>query len=90
VGFPGFVVREDQLIRKGALVPGLGASTPLVVVSRSGIDRAARKLTVAISSTELVSATGLSEPVLRPRPCAPSLAGRVGRLAVQRAVEARF
>jgi AAA+ ATPase superfamily predicted ATPase len=48
----------EQLIKKSAMVPGVGASTPLVAVSRSGIDGSARKLTLAISPSELVSATG--------------------------------
>ncbi len=47
----------EQLITKSALVPGVGPSTPLVAVSRSGVDRSARKLRLAITPSELVSPT---------------------------------
>jgi uncharacterized protein len=39
----------EQLIAKSALVPGVTAGTPLIAISRTGIDRSARKLTVAIT-----------------------------------------
>ena len=45
----------EQLISKSALVPGVGPSTPLIAVSRCGVDRSARKLYLAITPSELVS-----------------------------------
>ena len=44
----------ERLLTRSALVPGVGPSTPMVVVSRSGIDRSARRLHVAITPAKLV------------------------------------
>lgn len=43
-----------QLERTGALVPGVGATTPLVAISRSGIDPALRARALAITPEELL------------------------------------
>lgn len=47
----------EHLITKSALVPGVGPSTPLIAVSRSGIERSARKLSLAIAPSDLVPLT---------------------------------
>ncbi len=47
----------EQLIIKSALVPGVGPSTRLIAVSRCGIDRSARKLSLAIAPSDLVPLT---------------------------------
>lgn len=44
----------ERLIRQSALVPGVEPTTPLITVSRAGVDRSARKLTLAVSASELV------------------------------------
>ena len=44
----------EQLIRKSALVPGVGSATPLIAISRRGVDRSARKLTVAFTPADLL------------------------------------
>lgn len=48
----------EQLLEKSALVPGVDPSTPMVAVSRSGVDRSARKLHLVIAPEELVSPSG--------------------------------
>lgn len=44
----------EQLIRKSALVPGVGPATPLIAISRRGVDRSARKLKVALTPADLL------------------------------------
>lgn len=44
----------EQLIRMGALVPGVGPSTLLIAVSRRGVEPSARKLNLEITADELV------------------------------------
>lgn len=48
----------ERLLTKSALVPGVGPLTPMVAVSRSGVDRSARKLHLGIAPEELVSQAG--------------------------------
>jgi AAA+ ATPase superfamily predicted ATPase len=45
-----------QLIVKSAQVPGVGAATPLVAISRMGVDQSARKLTASFGPEELLKA----------------------------------
>jgi len=47
----------EQLIRKSALVPGVGPATPLIAISRRGVERSARKLTVAFTPADLLSSS---------------------------------
>jgi hypothetical protein len=47
----------EQLIKKSALVPGVGPATPLVAVSRRGVDRSARTLKVAFTPADLLSSS---------------------------------
>ncbi len=44
----------EELISKAARVPGAGSATPLVSVSRSGVEHSARKLDVTITPRDLV------------------------------------
>jgi len=48
----------EELIEGAARVPGVGPATPLVAISRSGVDRSARKLSVAVAAADLVGASG--------------------------------
>jgi len=47
----------EQLIRKSVLVPGVGPATPLVAISRRGVDRSARKLKVALTPADLLGSS---------------------------------
>lgn len=78
VSFVGYINWRDrrpfasgdvaQLIEASVRVPGVGSTTPLVVVSRCGVDRSARKLSVAISATDLVrGASDVATPALSSR-----------------------
>ena len=44
----------SQLAEKSALMPGVGAATPLVAISRTGIDPSVRALSLAITPGELM------------------------------------
>jgi AAA+ ATPase superfamily predicted ATPase len=43
----------QQLIQKGGLVPGVGPTTPLVAISRTGVDPSCHRLTLTITPDEL-------------------------------------
>ena len=46
----------ERLITTSARVPGVGPATPLVVVSRRGVDRSARKLHLGLGPADLLAA----------------------------------
>jgi AAA+ ATPase superfamily predicted ATPase len=46
----------ERLIATSSQVPGVGPGTPLVAVSRTGIDRSARKLTIGFDPADLLAA----------------------------------
>ena len=52
----------EQLIRMGALVPGVGPSTLLIAVSRQGVEPSARKLDLEATAEELVALDPSASP----------------------------